>query len=115
MKLSDHETIIGICIVLSLIGSFWAHQLKQPKGELISISVDIGYCYVIPEGTAKVSRDLEKYIGYGFVYPDRGLTLITGTYPFCKKTIMIRGNQKARKAELLLLDREMLKKVKKEE
>ena len=92
---------------------------SHPKGELVSISVNLLYrtTSATDDGVASVSDDLAEYVGWGFWLQDRGLVLITRSYhnPYHKETMIIKGIRSPRKAELLLIDREMLKKVKREE
>ena len=84
---------------------------RKPLAVLETVELIFGS--KVGKGTALVSEDLAKYVGYGFIYPDRGLVLIVGTVrDFSKNRVYIRGYNIAREASLLLLNREMIKMIK---
>ena len=106
---------LAILMVALIFGGLSLSMRIHKQPQLVSLSVDIKYCYVIPEGTAEVSEDLAEFVGWCFWYPDRGLTLITKTYiGFDKNIVMLRGTGRAREAELLIMNREALKIVRRE-
>lgn len=117
MKKSDWMGILFAAIVTFVIFggvllSTKAH--KQPK--LVSLSVNLHYrtSSAISDGVAKVSDDLKEYVGWGFWLQDRGLVIITETIgqEYGKNMVIIKGIRTPRKGELLLMNREAIKGVK---
>ena len=124
MKLDKFEErflwiLVSLSLSLQAMVLTYQYKTRQPKGELVSISVNLLYrtTSATDDGVASVSDDLKEYVGWGFFLQDRGLVLITKSYhnPYHKNTMIIKGIRTDRKAELLLLDRNALKKVKRGE
>ena len=107
--------LLAILIVIGIWGVFWwgLKDVKPQPDYAILKTVELVYGSKVEEGTAQVSEDLAKYIGYGFNYPDRGIVLIVGTVnDFSKNRVYIRGHNVSRKASLLMMNREMIKRIK---
>jgi len=84
---------------------------EESEGEVASISCILTYSHAIEPGTAVVSKDLSEFVTWGFFLPDRGLVFIVDTFnnPYAEMCIMVKGGKNARIAELLLLNREAIK------
>ena len=119
LKNSWFRWLVFIIIGLVFFG-FWKasegielqrKQLRGVNGRIVYISCDLAYGHKVAELTAQVSEDLSKYVGWSFFLPDRGICMITKTFnnPFHKNCVLVRGSQRARKAEILLLNPEAVR------
>ena len=107
--------LITACIGLGLTYILAGYIKPQLPRQAILETVELVYGSKVEEGTAQVSEDLAKYVKWGFNYPDRGIVLVVKTVnDFSKNRVYIRGHEVSRKASLLIMNREMIKRVRRE-